>query len=118
MIEVIKEADVDKNGTTSKSEFMQIMRRIANEREVNESEKDWQMLRKSKYSPAEIEETKQMYKEGDVMTGQKYSLTSLRNMFDALGQKISREDFQVVREMFSDCDYFRSQQVIFFPEFR
>merc|ERR1711871_1697865 len=62
MIEVIKEADTDQNGTTSKSEFLQIMRRICSERETTESEKDWQRLRQSKFTPAEITETRQMYK--------------------------------------------------------
>ena len=106
MLEVIREADFDRNGTTSKSEFMQIMRRIANEREVKESEKDWQMLRKSKYSPAEIEETKQIYKifqEGDVMTGgpQLFTLSSLFKMFKQLGQKKISKEVQVAEGDFA-----------------
>merc|ERR1719191_1340394 len=104
MIQVIKEADTDGNGTTSISEFLQIMRRIASEREITDTENDWQKLRAAKFSPHEVEETRQMYKmfqEGDVTTGQKFS----------------RDEFQAVRDSFSDCEFFRKDQIIFFPEF-
>lgn len=115
MIEVIKEADKDLSGSTSFDEFLQIMRRITNERDIKKLNLDWATLRISGFSEKEIAEMRQifdMFREGG-----RFDLRSMRKMLETLGIKLSREEaVQLNKIMREESEDFPRYGYLNFPE--